>query len=246
MSCNPKKKWLQPGKEKNRLQRIRYPASIIGVSCFFSVVYLLPAPWRCVSLLSLRNRALNVCEVLQVWMMSTWKTLLTIFGSWLAICWNSDMACKGFFFKIGYLVKEEDTVICLLLNHEFKIGGMGSGQTLKSWHFTCQHGSRRQIPKTPGAKRYRLDHWIQYDVVCFWRCYAGEWVGFHLGFLAEIHQTSIVVEVSRRKTNKREDQRPEPGKCYQTLGILEKNWQKKAPKLRLKMWIFGGCKFKFQ
>lgn len=105
MSCNPKNKWLQPGKEKNRLQRIRYPPSIIGVSCFFSVVYLLPAPWRCVSLLSLRNRALNVCEVLQVWMMSTWKTLLTIFGSWLAICWNSDMACKGFFFKKRLLSK---------------------------------------------------------------------------------------------------------------------------------------------
>lgn len=167
MSCNPKKKWLQPGKEKNRLQRIRYPPSIIGVSCFFSVVYLLPAPWRCVSLLSLlRNRALNVCEVLQVWMMSTWKTLLTIFGSWPAICWNSDTACKGFFLRKGYLVKEEDTVIWLLLNHEFKIGGMGSGQTLKSWHFTCQHWSRRQIPKTPGAKRYRLDHWMKNTTSC--------------------------------------------------------------------------------
>lgn len=174
--------------------------------------------------------------------MSTWKTLLTIFGSWLAICWNSDTACKGFFFKIGYLVKEEDTVIWLLLNHEFKIGGMGSGQTLKSWHFTCCIVSKDlagRYPKPRGQKDIDSITGSNTTSCVFWRCFAGEWVGFHLGFWAEIHQTSIVViEVSWRKTNKREDQRPEPGK-YQTLGILEKNWQKKAPKLRLKMWIFG-------
>jgi len=52
-------------------------------------------------------------------------------------------------------------------------------------------------------------------------------VGFHLGFFAESHQTSIVVEVSRRKTNKRENQRPGTWKIPNAWNLGEKLTKKK-------------------
>ena len=110
-----------------------------------------------------------------------------------------------------------------------------------------------RYPK-PGGKRYRFDHWIQYDVVCFlemlcWWCVFGDfthwWMsGFSLGIFCRKSPDFHCCRSFRAKNKQtRKPFRPEPGK-YQPLGKGEKLTQK-APKLRFKMFIFGGVNSNF-
>ncbi len=173
---SPFSRWKKCSPERKKRLLKRVPT----IHCEGWVIYILPAPWRCVSLLSLllASAQLHVCEVIQVWMVSTWKTLLTIFGSWLAI-WDN-MQGKGYQKKIGCLVKEEDTVtVCFwiisFLLHEMN-PAFSSLEKLTFHLLHCQkcHGFISHVAKTllwyptPG-KRYTGS--LDPIRLCAWRCY---------------------------------------------------------------------------
>ena len=198
----PTKKKCSPERKK-RLMKIGTHHPLFGFhACFQGVIYILPAPWRCVSLLSLllASAQLHVCEVIQVWMVSTWKTLLTIFGSWLAI-WD-DMQGKGYK-KNGCLVKEEDTVtVCFwiisFLLHEMN-PAFSSLEKLTFHLLHCQkcHGFISHVAKIlrcyilPGQKIYsitRSNSTVCVEMLWWWMS------GFKPGIPQEIHETSGVVD----------------------------------------------------